>query len=81
VGGIVSEIRDAKLRTVKPQSDITVRFSGEIYQWILELKDLLLDAESEEDVPSIAIDLLYQARGKQIRIGSGADAEVYNLWR
>lgn len=77
----MSDIREAKLRTVKPQTDITVRFSGEIYQWILELKDLLQDAESEEDVPSIAIDLLYQARRKQIRIGSGADAEVYNLWR
>jgi hypothetical protein len=77
----MNEIRDAKLRTVKPQTDITVRFSGEIYEWILDLKDLLLDAENEEDVPAIAINLLYQARGKQIRIGSGADAEVYNLWR
>lgn len=77
----MNEIRDAKPRLVKPQTDLTVRFSGEIYQWILTLKDLLRDAENEEDVPSIAIDLLYQARGKQIRIGSGADAEVYNLWR
>jgi len=77
----MNEIREAKLRTVKPQTDITVRFSGEIYEWILDLKDLLLDAENEEDVPAIAINLLYQARGKQIRIGSGADAEVYNLWR
>jgi len=77
----VNDIRDAKPRLVKPQTDLTVRFSGEIYQWILTLKELLRDAENEEDVPSIAIDLLYQARGKQIRIGSGADAEVYNLWR
>jgi len=81
VGVIVNDIRDAKPRLVKPQTDLTVRFSGEIYQWILTLKELLRDAENEEDVPSIAIDLLYQARGKQIRIGSGADAEVYNLWR
>jgi hypothetical protein len=77
----MNEIREAKLRPVRPQTDITVRFSGEIYQWILELKDLLQNAESEEDVASIAIDLLYQAKGKQIRIGNGADAEVYNLWR
>lgn len=77
----MNDIRDAKPRLVKPQTDLTVRFSGEIYQWILTLKELLRDAENEEDVPSIAIDLLYQARGKQIRIGSGADAEVYNLWR
>lgn len=81
MGVIVNDIRDAKPRLVKPQTDLTVRFSGEIYQWILTLKELLRDAENEEDVPSIAIDLLYQARGKQIRIGSGADAEVYNLWR
>jgi hypothetical protein len=77
----VNEIREAKPRLVRPQTDVTVRFSGEIYEWILQLKDLLRDAENEEDVPAIAIDLLYQARGKQIRIGSGADAEVFNLWR
>jgi hypothetical protein len=77
----MNEIREARLKSVKPQTDVTVRFSGEIYKWILELKDLLRDADTEEDVPAIAIDLLYQAKGKEIRIGSGPDAEVFNLWQ
>lgn len=76
----MNDIREARPRLVKP-ADLTVRFSGEIYQWILTLKDRLREAETEEDVPAIAVELLYQAMDKQITIGSGADAEVYNLWR
>jgi hypothetical protein len=73
--------REARLKAVKPETDITVKFKDELYKQILELKDLLRDAEVEEDVPAIAIDLLYQARGKVIRVGSGPDADVYDLWR
>jgi len=77
----VHEFRPARVRSVKPKTDITMRFSGKMYAWILELKELLQDAEMEEDVPAIAINLLYQARGKKITIGSGPDAAVYDLWR
>jgi hypothetical protein len=75
-----ARIRDAKPKAIGPE-DLLVRFSGEIYQWILELKDLLRDADAEEDVPTIAVELLNLARGKEIRIGTGSDTQIFNLWR
>jgi hypothetical protein len=74
-------IREAKRRKVKPETEVIVRFSGELYKWIVELKDKLREAESEEDVPTIALELLYNARDKEIRVGSGDDFEVFRLWR
>ena len=66
---------------VKPQTDVTIKFTGDIYKWIRELKEALRDAHTDEDVISIALDLLHQAIGKEIKVGSGPDAPVYNLWR
>ena len=78
----MDEARDAGApRGIRPQTDILVRFSGRLYKWILELKPQLRDAKSEEDVPAIAVELLYRAIGKEIQVGTGPDADVYNLWR
>ena len=74
-------ILTAKQKGIEPQTEVVVRFSGEIYKWIEELKGLLRDAEGPQDVPTIGVELLHYARGKEIRIGSGPDAEVFNLWR
>jgi hypothetical protein len=58
-----------------------IRFSGEVYAWMGELQQLLSDADAIEDVATIGIELLFQSRGKQIMVGQGKDAMVFDLWR
>jgi hypothetical protein len=77
----VPKIREARATGIGPDTDVVVRFSGDIYKWITELRNELKDAEAEEDVPTIGVELLHLARGKEIWIGTGPDAQVLNLWR
>ncbi|MEU6351009.1 hypothetical protein ABZ896_16990 [Streptomyces sp. NPDC047072] len=59
---------------------MSIRFEGEVFVRLTTLTDNLRDAETPEEAVAIAIELLYRAVGREIQIGQGKSAQIFDLW-
>lgn len=59
---------------------VDIRFEGELYARLTVLTDNLRDAHTPEQAAAVAIELLYRALHREIQIGQGKSAQIFDLW-